>query len=213
MIAAVALSTACASEVTNGGAASGPGPTGPGGGGGGAQGGGGAGGRPTTVSGPGGQGGGSGAECGGFAGQTCPADEYCDYPDNDCGATDGAGVCKKRPGGCPETEIYSPTCGCDGKIHGNECDANAAGVDVNDLGSCPAPQGMFACGHTFCDVGQTYCEVQTSDVGGIPNNYACKLLPKSCGSAPSCACLAGELCGKNCKQIAPGALEAVCPGG
>jgi hypothetical protein len=201
-IAAVALLSACASEVTSGGAASG--------GGGGAQGG--AGGQSAAVSGPGGHGGGSVAECGGLVGKTCPPDEYCDYgPHKSCGGDDKSGVCKKRPQACPKN--YSPTCGCDGKIHDNECYANAAGVDVNDLGSCPAPQGMFACGHSFCAVGQNYCEVQISDVANLPNSYSCKPLPAACGSAPSCACLGGEPCGQSCSQIAPGALETVCGGG
>src|SRR5215470_9215124 len=74
-----------------------------------------------------------GAGCGGFSGTRCSATEYCDYADNGCGIGDRTGTCKPRPdvcplnatGAAPPAVIATPTCACDGKIYGSECDANA----------------------------------------------------------------------------------------
>lgn len=75
-----------------------------------------------------------GETCGTIAGIHCAADEYCDYANNQCGIADGAGTCKPRPEVC--TDIYQPTCACDGKVYSNECDAASHGVDVSANGSC-----------------------------------------------------------------------------
>lgn len=64
----------------------------------------------------------------------CDRDEYCDYPNNTCGAADETGSCKESPRGCPG--YYAPVCGCDGETYGNSCMAHAAGVDVASEGSC-----------------------------------------------------------------------------
>ena len=66
--------------------------------------------------------------CGGLAGLTCRADEWCDYPDNSCGAFDSLGTCQPRPTSC--TFEIDPQCGCDGTMHDNTCFANMAGFDV-----------------------------------------------------------------------------------
>ena len=78
--------------------------------------------------------------CGGLAGWTCDADEYCDYYEDtgdSCGFADGLGECKKRPEGC--YALYAPVCGCDGVTYGNDCEANAAGTDVWIEGACSSP--------------------------------------------------------------------------
>ena len=149
--------------------------------------------------------------CGGKTGATCPATEYCDFPTNSCSVADETGVCKPRPDACPE--IYSPTCGCDGKVYGNPCEASGAGVDINDNGTCPAPAGKFACGSTFCDTATSYCVRGTSDIGGEPNNYTCAPLPAGCGAPPACACLAQENCGFMCEAGGSGGLILTCAGG
>lgn len=80
-----------------------------------------------------------GGECGGFAGFVCRPDEWCDYESGPgrpgCGAADDLGRCRPRPVDC--TFLEDPVCGCDGRTHGNECMANAAGVDIGARGACP----------------------------------------------------------------------------
>jgi hypothetical protein len=68
-------------------------------------------------------------DCGGFAGDTCdPATEFCDFPDDQCGAADRPGVCVPRPELC--NPMLEEVCGCDGRQHQNACEANKAGTDV-----------------------------------------------------------------------------------
>jgi len=162
----------------------------------------------TTTTGTGGTGG--GATCGGFTGAECPPDQYCDFPDNLCGAADGSGVCTPRPVGCDD--IYQPACGCDGNWYGNSCDAAREGFDLNDLGGCTPPPGMFGCGSHFCQLATDYCEDMTNDVGPMPSTFPCKPLPTACGAAPSCACLASVACGFSCATTGDGGLEVTCGG-
>ena len=78
---------------------------------------------------------GAGEICGGFIGQQCAADEYCDYPPSAfCGRADASGTCKPRPDACIEVEM--PVCGCDGKTYGNACKATMAGVSVESNAAC-----------------------------------------------------------------------------
>jgi hypothetical protein len=69
--------------------------------------------------------------CGAMVGDTCdPATEYCDFPDDQCGAADRPGVCTPRPDFCnPQLD---EVCGCDGTRHQNACEANKAGTDVDE---------------------------------------------------------------------------------
>lgn len=157
-----------------------------------------------------GTGGGMPTVCGGKLGKPCAADEFCDYPDNSCGVFDSTGVCVKRPVTCPDN--YQPTCGCDGTVYSNVCDANAAGSDENDNGVCAAPSGMFGCGAHFCALDSEYCEIALSDVGGVPSTYTCRPLPSGC-SIPTCGCLANAPCGASCTTTADGGLAVTCAGG
>jgi hypothetical protein len=159
--------------------------------------------------------GGSGIACGGFAGLTCADTEYCDYPDDICGAADGQGVCRARPQVCPDN--YSPTCACNGMVYGNNCEAAGAGFDVSDISSCMPPMAnQFNCGHGFCDSVTEYCAKTYSDVGGTPDSYVCAPLPAACaGMQPSCACI-GNPCGApipgECVATGIG-FKVSCPGG
>ncbi|HEY5934964.1 MAG TPA: hypothetical protein VIU61_10025 [Kofleriaceae bacterium] len=157
--------------------------------------------------------GGSGKQCGGFANVQCSATEYCDFPRNTCGAADEPGVCKPRPTACPDTLVAEPTCACDGQVHGNECDANAAGSDVDASGSCTVPGGSFACGYRQCTIQQQYCERQTSDVGSEPDDFSCEALPACPSQFPTCSCLASVPCGDLCTGDGQTGLTVTCPGG
>ncbi len=95
--------------------------------------------------------------CGGWAGNTCSADEYCDFElEAICGAADVPGTCKPRPEVC--TQQYEPVCGCDGTTYSNQCVAAANGAGISSMGECaPPPQTCFGyCGGEaptgcFCD--------------------------------------------------------------
>ena len=154
---------------------------------------------------------GGGAMCGGIAGIQCAENQFCDFPDDMCGAADGAGTCAPRPDVCDQ--VLDPKCACDGKVYNNACEAQKAGADIGTLGGCPAPAGQFPCGAGFCAKGQQYCQVDVSDVGGIPNGYGCKPLPADCSQAgATCDCLAGQPCGNMCQQV-DGGFVVTCPGG
>lgn len=155
--------------------------------------------------------GGSGIVCGGFSGATCPSNEWCDFPRDDCGATDGTGTCKPRPLGCPD--LFAPVCGCDGTVHSNACDGQALGVDVSVIGSCPPDPGFFSCGSQQCQLDSQYCQRTGSDIGGEPDSFTCNQLPGTCGVTPNCACLAAEPCGDQCSGDAANGFTVICLGG
>ena len=121
--------------------------------------------------------GGSGAACGGFAGISCAANEFCDFGLNTCGRSDESGVCHPRPDGC--TDQFEPVCGCGGMVHGNLCEAQTAGVDVDASGHCPLSSGRFACGFEQCSTG-SYCQRGISDIGTEPDTFTCMPLPAGC---------------------------------
>lgn len=76
--------------------------------------------------------------CGSRGLEPCPDDQYCDFPDNMCGAADVPGVCvPKGPQMCPQ--LYDPVCGCGDQTFSNACMAAAAGVDVVHDGECARP--------------------------------------------------------------------------
>ncbi len=149
---------------------------------------------------------GGGSSCSACLGVGCSADAYCGYGDKECGGNDAPGVCTPRPQGCGKN--FEPTCGCDGKVYDNPCEAQMAGVDVSDLGGCTAPAGMFGCGAFFCALGTTYCDVVIPSGGEI--TYTCEALPP-CGDPTSCSCVMGSPC--ECSVTAEGGITVTCDGG
>jgi hypothetical protein len=149
-----------------------------------------------------------GAACSSSA--DCGADEYCDFPDDLCGAG-LPGSCEPRPNGCGT--VYDPVCTCDGSIAGNACDGAANGSDVSNAGGCEVPFDTFACGPKLCASQTEYCRLAVSDVGGEPSVYSCHPLPSGCAGNATCGCLSGEPCGDICEQLPSGELQLICPGG
>jgi hypothetical protein len=74
--------------------------------------------------------------CGGWSGDTCAADEFCDFEDGTyCDFADGSGVCAPIPESC-DGEPISPVCGCNGETYDNACLAHMADTDVQLTGAC-----------------------------------------------------------------------------
>lgn len=165
----------------------------------------------TTSVGAGGQGGGS-VVCGGLVGGTCDASEYCDFPGNFCGGDDGTGICTPRPEGC--NDDVDLTCGCDGVVHTNPCEAASAGTYVSNLGGCMLEPGTFACGSKMCSLAGEYCLHQISDTD-FPDTYICKPYVNCPVAMPTCACTTAETqaCGGTCDTPMSGGVVVHCPGG
>lgn len=156
-----------------------------------------------------------GGTCGGIAGEECGADEFCDYPSDDCGGDDGQGVCMPRPKRCPNLD--EPACACDGTVYGNSCEANAAGFDVS-VDGCEPPAGDFACGSGFCALASDACFQTPNDVPDPPPvYYNCGDLPPACDqvAVPTCVCAQSLAvsCGGSCEDAAGGGVIIHCPGG
>jgi hypothetical protein len=62
----------------------------------------------------------------------CGVDEYCFFPENDCGKS-GGGYCAKRLTCVP---LQFEVCGCDGKDYKNGCSANQAGTAIASYTRC-----------------------------------------------------------------------------
>ena len=118
--------------------------------------------------------------CGGFAGYTCGANQWCDFPVGSiCGLGDQLGVCKPRPQVC--TDQFIPVCGCDGKTYSNACQAAAGGTDVAYAGACRSPITAVGGGAA----GQTAISGTSSKVGTLSDVYAWKNVQPGPGAFPS----------------------------
>mmetsp|Transcript_151 Transcript_151/g.206 ORF Transcript_151/g.206 Transcript_151/m.206 type:complete len:321 (+) Transcript_151:106-1068(+) len=69
--------------------------------------------------------------------RNCQDDEYCDFPDGDCG-DNTKGECKSIPSGQDCNGVANDkVCGCDGQEYKNSCKANQQGLtSVQNYGSC-----------------------------------------------------------------------------
>lgn len=71
----------------------------------------------------------------------CNFDEFCKFEPtgNACGVdATQQGYCEVIPDSCPNGFYYADVCGCDGTTYSSRCRADAAGVNVAYVGSCPA---------------------------------------------------------------------------
>jgi hypothetical protein len=122
--------------------------------------------------------------CGARLGDTCAADEFCDFESFGCDWADATGTCRPRPEECT-TELF-PVCGCDGVTYPNPCAAQMAGTDVASEGPCPGDRdcgpmdvrGSGPCAAFFgyawdgdeC-VGLSGCDCEGPDCGALYDTY------------------------------------------
>jgi len=113
--------------------------------------------------------------CGGFAGTPCPDGQRCELPPGTCNAADLQGHCLERPGACPD--YVDPVCGCDGQTYSNDCDRQAAGVQVDHHGPCLRPCDDAA----PCSDGEVCLPAPgTCDAGAS----LCQPIPTACPLSP-----------------------------
>ena len=123
--------------------------------------------------------GGSGKVCGGIAGLTCSALEFCHFANGQCGAGDQSGQCELSGGALCTQQVF---CGCDGHTYPTACAAYANGVDTMSTTSCiPGNGGTGApCGQdTDCISGYKCCVTG----GAVGSPIACRQIPSG-GSCP-----------------------------
>jgi hypothetical protein len=122
----------------------------------------------------------------------CGKRDYCAKPVGDC---EGEGICTEIPEKCPD--IWAPVCGCDGETYGNDCEASAAGVNVDYEGACT--EGCKI--DDDCEK-RDYC---AKPVGDCEGEGICAEIPEGCPDvwAPVCGC-DGETYGNDCEAAAAG---------
>ena len=145
--------------------------------------------------------------CGGIAGVTCPAGQFCKYDEQAmCGFADATGTCEPTPFACPE--IYAPVCGCDGQTYSNDCFANAAGTSVQHDGACNSNGGGNSCGGFagFTCGTDEYCHYEVDAMCGAADQQGtCKPKPQACTFQydPVCGC-DGMTYGNACEASSAG---------
>jgi hypothetical protein len=125
------------------------------------------------TTGTGGSDAGTGAACGGLVGARCADGQWCDFPDDSCGAADQRGECK--PIEVSIVNCGDPVCGCNGKAYPNACRAHQLGIDTKGRSCIPGNGGMgVPCGvDGDCQLGFKCCE----SGGSINSSLICKQLP------------------------------------
>lgn len=67
---------------------------------------------------------------------SCQSDEYCDFPEGDCGDNE-RGECMPIPSGQDCNGVTNnAVCGCDNVKYKNWCKAKQSGTSIQNQGSC-----------------------------------------------------------------------------
>jgi hypothetical protein len=116
--------------------------------------------------------------CGGRAGDTCKADEYCAFRLGDiCGLADASAYCAKRPKRCRNTNYK--VCGCDNVTYPNPCTARKSGAAVYKRGACPGDEPQA------CPAGQKQCMMcGAPPPDGICRSFSCVDAKAECPLVP-----------------------------
>lgn len=133
----------------------------------------------------------------------CPKGQYRATPPGDCSHP---GVCEDIPEICPD--VWQPVCGCDGITYGNECEAAAAGMNIESQGKCP----VFCSSNADLADPSGYCEKKDGDCDGVGSPAA---KPEICPDIrePVCGC-DGVTYGSRCEAAAAGVnieSDGACP--
>lgn len=147
----------------------------------------------------------------------CKPDDFC-FLGQGCGKGE-PGICQDRPEICDD--IDQPVCGCDGQTYGNECEAQAAGINTAHPGEC----GMPPCTtDADCTQGKQWCEqgiCVACDNSGLLCDLACPFqwdfIERNgcypCACAPSNECTADAQCSGGQKCYAGQYCWSWCPPG
>jgi hypothetical protein len=91
----------------------------------------------------------------------CGDNGFCELPTGGCTAT--IGVCTKKPLGC--SGVIAPSCGCDGRSYGSDCERQAVGMPEYDDGVCSSQ----TCPRTAPTAGTSCSPADSHCVYSVPN--------------------------------------------
>jgi len=150
----------------------------------------------------------------------CNSFDYC-HIENGCVVGNIMGECKLRPDpdDCPLTT--QPSCGCDGKEYGSDCNAHAVGMNVAHVGHCVSCSTDQDCTNSAqwceqgicidCDNSGMSCDLGCFDGWDLYQRNGC--LPCACAPINECIkdsdcgpdmkCYAGEFCWDWCEADDP----------